>query len=134
MANPKSVYRNLSIIDRHANLCEDFLDKTSKWSPTKAVQKARDKYSILITTTEIRALEGAEIMCDNLTSYFKSIDFKEVDEKGALVHDARKAVQNLKDMAGLVESLMKLKEQVKKGMQEQSNNNRADAKLNMFDE
>jgi hypothetical protein len=133
MVNPLSVYRNLSIPDRHAMLCADFMGKPASWSPTKSIAKARDKYGAMIKTTEIRALEGAEIMCDNLTNYFKSIDFKEIDEKGALVHDARKAVMNLKDMSGLVESIMKLKIQVAKGQQEKTNNNRADAELNMFD-
>ena len=72
-------------------------------------------------------------MCDNLSAYFISIDFKEVDERGTLVHDARKGVQNIKDMSGMVESLMSLKKQVEKGMQEKGNNNRAGAELNMFD-
>ena len=133
MVNPESVYGNLSIPDRHEILCIDFLGKPASWGPTKAIQKARDKYGILIKTTEMRALEGAQIMCDNLTAYFKSIDFKELDEKGALVHDARKAVQNLKDMAGMVDSLISLKKQVEKGLQDKSNNNRAGAELNMFD-
>tara|TARA_R110002167_G_scaffold362897_1_gene582508 strand:- start:557 stop:1102 length:546 start_codon:yes stop_codon:yes gene_type:complete len=133
MINPRSVYTNMPINERHNMLCVDFLNRPISWSPTKAVQAAMDKYALLIKTTEIRALESAQIMCDNLSAYFISIDFKEVDERGTLVHDARKGVQNIKDMSGMVASLMSLKEQVEKGMQEKGNNNRAGAELNMFD-
>jgi hypothetical protein len=133
MVNPKSIYANLPIEELHETLCTDFLNKPKSWKPTKAVQLAMDKYGKLIKTTELRALDSAKIMCDNLSDYFKSIDFKEVDERGVLVHDARKAVQNIKDMSGMVESLISLKKQVAKGMQEKGNNNRAGVELNMFD-
>lgn len=132
MVNPLSPYVNLELGMRHDELVIDCLDK-KRWNVTKIVQKGLDKYASLITTTEIRALQSAEIMCDNLSKYFKSIDFTEEDEKGALKHDARKAVQNLKDMSGLVESLMSLKKQVEKGLQEKANNNRAGAEFNMFE-
>ena len=92
-----------------------------------------EKYGLLIKTTEIRALDSAEIMCNNLSAYFRSIDFKEVDEKGQLVHDSRKGVQNIKDMSGVVASLMALKAQVLKGVQEGKNNNRAGQRLNQFE-
>jgi hypothetical protein len=126
--DPNSLYVNY--IDREVQASNDFLDGKS---PNAALKAAVAKYIALITTPEQRLLEGALKSADTLATYFGTIDFTEVDDKGGMVHDPHKLMGSLQKVAGVIRSLKELRELMEKG-QDEKESNRGNAKLNMFDE
>jgi len=130
MASWASAYANLGP-DREKEVKKDYLKGIR---PTAKMRKAIDKFKRLQETQEVRMLDAALIMCDNLSIYFKGINFNELDEKGQLMNDSRKAVQNIKDVAKMIESLQKMRKDVQKGLAEMGANNGYGIKSQVIDE
>ncbi len=131
MVNMKSVYADQPLEDRHNTLVRDYFGKKT-WEPTKEVTKAMEKYRDLITTPEMRLLQDAVNMANNLSKHIRELNFSEKNEKGDYINDTNKAIGYIKALGPAVESLEKLRLKVEKGINEK-NNNRANVELNMFD-
>ncbi len=131
MVSPHSVYRETGI-NRTSAVRQDY-GFSQDWKPDKAITDAVDKFRILTSTPELRALESAIILSDKLAAYFRNLDFDDIDDKGALVNDPRKAMQNLKDLGGVVQSIVKLREEVEKSLAKKQGEIYGDKELNMFD-
>lgn len=127
-SDPQSAYVNMP--DRENAVKDEFLGAKAV---TKVIKAAKAKYKELITTPEQRLLEGAMILADKLSEYFaNTINFEETDDKGNLVHDPHKAMTSLQKVGKTMESLKELRKQVERG-QEEKEQNRGGAELNMFD-
>ena len=131
MSDPRSIYSNYSNQDKHDNLVRDYFNKKS-WEPSKEVLKAIEKYKEMTTTPELRMLNDAIEMSQNLSKHIRELDFAEKNEKGDFINDTNKAIMYLKSLGPAVESLEKLRLKVEKGI-DSKNNNRGGEELNMFD-
>jgi hypothetical protein len=129
MASWGSAYANLGP-EREKEVRKDYLKKGRL---TTKMQAAIHKYQKLQETQEVRLLNAALSMCDKLSIHFENINFDEIDDRGQLVHDSRKAVQNIKDVGKMVESLTKLRKDVQKGLAEMGANNGFGIKSQVID-
>lgn len=130
MSSWASAYSNLGP-EREAEVRKDYLGNIKV---DKKMEAAIEKYRKLQMTPELRLLESAFVMTDNLSTHFKTVNFAEEDERGQLKHSSRVAMQNLKDLAKMVESLQKLRKDVQKGLAELGANNGFGVTDNLIDE
>ena len=100
--------------ERKETLVKDFLKGSSKLVDTPDVSQAIEKYKDFQQTPSMRLLESAKIACGKLSDYFTTLDFKEMDDSGRPVYQAKDVAANLKAVGGIIESLNKTEEQVKK--------------------
>lgn len=110
-ASPYAIY---PLHQRKAMLINDFLKGNEKIIAKAEVEDAIKKYKSFNDTPSMRLLESAQIACDKLADYFETLDFKELDDTGRPVYLAKDVAANLKAVGGIIESLNKTTEQVKK--------------------
>jgi len=110
-ASPYAIY---PLHQRKAMLLTDFLKGNEKLISNSVVDNALRKYKSFNDTPSMRLLESAQIACDKLADYFETLDFKELDDTGRPVYLAKDVAANLKAVGGIIESLNKTTEQVKK--------------------
>lgn len=100
--------------DRKEKIKTDFLKGNDKLILTPEVSNAIDKYKEFQHTPSMRLLESAKVACGKLSDYFMELDFKELDDSGRPVYVAKDVAANLKAVGGIIESLDKTEDQVKK--------------------
>lgn len=122
MASWSSSYSNLGP-ERHKEVSRDFLGGIGKSRVTKEMTQAITKYKKLQETPEVRALDAALVMLDNLSLHFHNVDFDALDDEGKPIYDVRKYVMNLKDLQKMVESVVELRKTVERGLAEMGANN-----------
>jgi hypothetical protein len=110
-ASPYAIY---PLHQRKEMLIKDFLRGDGDLIKSVAVEDAIKKYKSFNDTPSMRLLESAQIACDKLADYFETLDFKELDDTGRPVYLAKDVAANLKAVGGIIESLNKTTEQVKK--------------------
>ena len=109
--SPYSIY---PAYERKTVLLEEFLRGYTKLESSKLVQEGIKKYEEFQKTPSMRLLEAAKVACGKLSDYFMDLDFKEMDDTGRPVYVAKDVAANLKAVGGIIESLDKTEEQVKK--------------------
>lgn len=110
-ASPYAIY---PLHQRKTMLLADFLKGNEKLISNSVVDNAIRKYKSFNDTPSMRLLESAQIACDKLADYFETLDFKELDDTGRPVYLAKDVAANLKAVGGIIESLNKTTDQVKK--------------------
>lgn len=78
------------------------------------------KYKELQKTPTLRFLEGSIAALEATTKYFNRVDYSKKDDKGALLYKITDVTRCLKDAGGVIESLEKIKEKVKKELQSEA--------------
>lgn len=109
--SPYSIY---PLYERKERLIQDFLKKDTTSLESKMVKDAIQKYKEFQETPSMKLLESAKIACGKLSDYFTTLDFKEMDDTGRPVYQAKDVASNLKAVGGIIESLNKTEDQVKK--------------------
>jgi len=115
----KSPYLAYSEKDRKVKILQDYFDNKD-WKPDKEVEAAIKRYNDLQETATTRLLNASLRLCDKVTEYFDSIDFKEKDKLGKPIHTLNDVVKNMKDVGPVVKSLETLKDQVLKEQMDKS--------------
>jgi hypothetical protein len=109
LADFKSPYRDLFYKDRTTVVKDDVFGKRSSWVPDESVLAAIEKYKQLQKTPTMYLLESAEEAVDKLASYFRTINFDEVDDVGKAAKDLAASVIAV---GNIRKSLTSLKQQV----------------------
>lgn len=91
--------------------------KDTKWKPDDKVQTAIEFYRERSETITTRLLENAMMAVHKISTYLSSVDLTEVDDRGKLVHDAKKVADTVGALDKLIDSLAKVEEKVKKEKQ-----------------
>ena len=112
----KSDYQELSEEDRINTALDDAQLKRSDLD-TPEMNALILKYRKLQTTRIMKLLKSGYIMVDNLQEFFTTVNFKEKDDNGKLVHSAKEAMANLASLGKTVYGLDALEYQVKKQME-----------------
>ena len=102
-----------------------------KWSPSKKVLRACDKYEELIETSAVRLLKAARTSIVKLEKYFRDIDLHLMDDHGKPIFHAKDLIANLSNMGKVVDGLTRLEEIVKKEEQA-ANTNRGGVEVNKY--
>ena len=102
-----------------------------KWSPSKKVLRACDKYEKLIETSAVRLLKAAKESIVKLEKYFRDIDLHLMDDHGKPIFHAKDLIANLSNMGKVVDGLTRLEEIVKKEEQA-ANTNRGGVEVNKY--
>ena len=102
-----------------------------KWSPSKKVLRACDKYEELIETSAVRLLKAARTSIVKLEKYFRDIDLHLMDDHGKPIFHAKDLIANLSNMGKVVDGLTRLEEIVKKEEQA-ANTNRGGIEVNKY--
>ncbi len=100
--------------ERKNILIEDYMKEYKKEIKKSSMLNAIEKYKAFQQTTSMKLLEAAKVACNKLSDYFHGVDFKELDEDGKPVYNAKDVALNLKSIGGIIESLNKTTDQVKK--------------------
>jgi len=100
--------------EREYILEKDYMIDYKKEIKKTYVLDAIKKYKAFQQTTSMKLLEAAKVACNKLSDYFHQVDFKELDENGKHVYNAKDVAINLKSIGGIIESLNKTTEQVQK--------------------
>ena len=100
--------------ERKNILMEDYMKDYKKEIKKSSMINAIEKYKAFQQTTSMKLLEAAKVACNKLSDYFHGVDFKELDENGKPVYNAKDVALNLKSIGGIIESLNKTTDQVKK--------------------
>tara|TARA_R110001592_G_scaffold129419_3_gene341938 strand:+ start:8067 stop:8582 length:516 start_codon:yes stop_codon:yes gene_type:complete len=107
-----------------------FGDK-KKWTASKEVLAACDKYDKLIETSAVRLLKAARTSIVKLEKYFRHIDLHLMDDNGKPIFHAKDLIANLSNMGKVVDGLTRLEEIVKKEEQA-ANTNRGGIEVNKY--
>ena len=110
----KSPYAVYPKHERLKKLENDFLKEDYLLAEQPLVKHAIAKYKEFQETPSMRLLESAKVACGKLSDYFETLDFKELDDSGKPVYQAKDVAANLKAVGGIIESLNKTEDQVKK--------------------
>lgn len=114
--HPKSIYRNFSENERDDIIITD-MKKTygtsDRWTPSENCEEAKQKYEKMISTPTKRMLESAEKTAEKLADYFEGVDFNLMHpDTGLPIYDAKKVVDTLKQLDGVVQTIDALKKKV----------------------
>lgn len=116
--NPYSSYPETT---RKEILNIDFFDSET-YTPDDLIKDGINKLSGMLDTTTTRLLKGAQVAADQLSEWFKNIDFNKTDASGKLIYSASELARNLSAVGNIVKSLKQLEKQVR---QEQLDDNTA---------
>lgn len=110
--SPINPYMGYSEDLREEVLKEDFIGDT-KWEPDVEVLAGIKKLYQLFQSPSSRLLAGALVAADQLAKWFKSIDFKQMDDNGKPIYSARELSSNLASVGNIIKSLKQLEKQVR---------------------
>lgn len=109
----KSMYLNLDKPYRDQKLKEDFI-KDSKWCPDKLVLKAIETYKEFQNTPTMKFLQANQDAMQSMSEYFSNINWNEANSRGIPKYDISKVSGAVKNAAGIIDNIEKLKEKVKR--------------------
>lgn len=134
MAHVKSPYNQFIENDRHENIVNDY--NRIGWSPDDRVIRAIDTLRNMPpnNTPAVRMLIAAREVADKLAEYFRSVDFTLLDEEGKPVYDAKKTVDTLRAMGGVISTLEELEESVRQGVSQMDEKVRGGAKFSILED
>jgi hypothetical protein len=112
MGDSKSIYANISALERKETIIEDLFD--GKFVEDKEIQEALKKYKFLRETPAMRLLNSSIKACDKLSGYFDDVDFLLRDANGKPLFTAKDVAMNLEKVGNIRESLIKLEQAVNK--------------------
>ena len=119
MCDHRSAYAVYEWDKRHEEV-KNSIFGSKKWSPSKKLKIACDKYNELIETSAVKLLKAARESVKKLEAYFRTVDLTLVDDNGRPIFHAKDLVNNLEKMGKVVDGLSRLEDIVKK--EEQANN------------
>lgn len=113
----QSGYQGPSLDERIKNVSRDFM-KDEKWTPDKMVKDAMDWYeqNQYDALPSLRLLEGSLIAANKMDKFFRTFDMNERMENMKPVFSSKEISSSLKDIGGIIASIEKLKDTVKKEM------------------
>lgn len=85
---------------------------------SKEMQSCIDIFLRLQETRMLKTLETAEGALDKIRDYYNTIDFKEKDDKNALVHKPKEIMASIADLGSVNKKLNDLQKQVKAELKE----------------
>tara|TARA_R110000737_G_C14592151_1_gene487753 strand:- start:465 stop:986 length:522 start_codon:yes stop_codon:yes gene_type:complete len=131
MVDHRSAFSVYAWEQREIEVKNSIFGEDSKWSPSKKVLVACDKYAALIETSAVKLLKAATESITKLEKYFRTIDLTLLDERDKPIYSAKDLIGNLEKMGRVVDGLSRLEEIVKK--EEQTNNpNRGGVEVNKY--
>jgi len=116
---------------RQIEVKNSIFGEKKKWTPSKKVLIACDKYEKLIETSAVRLLKAARDSIIKLEKYFKNIDLHLMDDHGKPIFHAKDLIANLSNMGKVIDGLTRLEEIVKKEEQA-ANTNRGGVEVNKY--
>lgn len=108
----KSVYQSYDESEREKQIIKDLFD--DNWKEDEKVALARDKYDKLQQTPTMGFLKDAMKAVEATRKYFRGVDYSLRDRLGEMIYDPTKVSKMLKDLAGILVSLEKLEQRIKK--------------------
>lgn len=84
------------------------------------LNSAIDRYNKLSNSRILRLLTSANHAVDQLTEYFKSVDYKQTDAEGKFLYDPKDVISNVSKLGTVIEGISKLEEAVRKEEGEES--------------
>ena len=122
MCNHNSPYAVYDEQQRHIEVKDSLFSLKSKWTASKKVLAACNKYRELRETSAVKLLKAARESVVKLEKYFATVDLTMMDDNGRPIFHAKDLVANLSKMGDVIAGLSKLEEIVKKEEQITSNN------------
>jgi len=116
LCNYKSVYQSYSTEKRGSVLKRDLGIKVISVNLKVAIKK----YEELQSTPILRLLQSAIGATEETSKYFSNVNYAERDMHGKPVYKPKEVTSCLKDIVGVVDSLEKLEERVKKERQSEA--------------
>src|SRR6056297_1919132 len=100
---PENPYSSYSENIRKEVLAGDFFHGTYPKND-ELIEEGIKKLYQLFETTSTRLLAGAQIAADELSEWFKNIDFTRVDDNGKPIYSASELARNLSAVGNIVKS------------------------------
>jgi hypothetical protein len=113
LSDYKSVYAAYSPKDREEQIIQDII-MDSKWEPDEVIKAACAKYEELQNTPTLRFLKSQINALESLSDYFNGIDWEDETYKGIPKYKLTEVTRAVKDAGGIIASLERLEEKVKK--------------------
>ena len=100
--------------DVRESIIKDDLFGNIDWEADDLVISAKNKYKEFQSTTNTRLLDSAKYAAEELSTYFRSVNFEIIDDRGKPVYSARELASNLSAIGDIVKSLSMLEKQVRR--------------------
>ena len=131
MIDHKSPFAVYEWDQRNIEVKNSIFGEKKKWTPSKKVLEACNKYEKLIETSAVRLLKAAKESVVKLEKYFRDIDLTMMDDNGKPIFHAKDLIANLSNMGKVVDGLTRLEDIVKKEEQA-ANTNRGGVEVNKY--
>ena len=131
MVDHKSPFSVYEWDQRQVEVKNNIFGEEKKWTPSKKILEACDKYEKLIETSAVRLLKAARESIIKLEKYFRDIGLHLMDDHGKPIFHAKDLIANLSKMGQVVDGLTRLEEIVKKEEQA-ANTNRGGVEVNKY--
>jgi hypothetical protein len=105
--------KNNIVDDLYEQVTEDVFGENTKWKPDLLVEKARTKYLELNESPLMKVLKACYTTLQKLKSYLEEVDFVDTDDKGALVHDPKKVMDIMNNLAKTSMQITELEKNIK---------------------
>lgn len=115
----KSPYKDIDELTKESIVRADIFEDSS-WEPSQDVLNAIEKFTELRLTTTLKVLRSAKMAVEQLSSYFREVNFKDKDASGRPLYPINDLAANLGRVGNIVKSLNILEDAAKKEMNEDS--------------
>ena len=131
MIDHKSPFAVYEWDQRNIEVKNSIFGEKKKWTPSKKVLEACNKYEKLIETSAVRLLKAAKESVVKLEKYFRDIDLTMMDDHGKPIFHAKDLIANLSKMGQVVDGITRLEDIVRKEEQA-ANTNRGGIEVNKY--
>lgn len=132
VCDPTSAYATYVDDYERRKAVSDVIWNDDTYQPDEDVQSLMEWYETTMKSPLVHLMEGAQIGILKLTSYYKTVDFGDLTDRGSMIHDPKKVADTIKTLGSVVEGLKKLTEEVEK--EQAGSSNRAGIETNEFSE
>jgi hypothetical protein len=105
MVDMRSPYIRLSDGERESQVRNDLMGDIRGWEPDGITEKCLRKYKELSRTRSMDSLDSAWEAQRKLDNFLLTVDLNERNDKGAVVHDAKKVQEMLNRLPTTIKSL-----------------------------
>ena len=123
MSDPKSVYAKLSQDTKERVIIQDYFTEEEDWKPTEIIQKAIEKYKMLIETPITRSFKSVSIALDKLNKTLENLDAadaREMNQIGNTIEKYEKYAQSYIKLKEISEKELETTRKIKGGIRPSS--------------
>jgi len=128
----KSIYEAFPPDYREEQIIQDIMPKKD-WKPDSLVKTACAKYRELQNSLSLRFLDAQKNAMESLIDYFNSVDWEDETSKGQPKYKVTDVTRSAKEAGGIISSLEKLEEKVKKEQAAEESRSRGGGQAGFFE-